>query len=44
MLVELPSAGDKVFFRASQENETFSTALGGYTFAMTGKIAASGNI
>lgn len=43
--VTLASVGDKVYIRAKTENQTIgSSASYYYTFVMTGKIAASGNI
>ena len=43
--ITLTNIGDKVYFRAKQENERFGTSLNAYNnFVMTGKIAASGNL
>ena len=43
--ITLANVGDKVYFRAKQDNERFGTHLNAYNyFVMTGKIAASGNI
>ena len=43
--ITLANVGDKVYFRAKQDNERFATSVRNYNyFAMTGKIAASGNL
>ena len=43
--ITLPNVGDKVYFRAKQDNERFGTGVFDYNyFIMTGKIAASGNL
>ena len=43
--ITLANVGDKVYFRAKQDNERFGTHLNAYNyFVMTGKIAASGNV
>jgi hypothetical protein len=43
--ITLANVGDKVYFRAKQDNERFATDIMEYNyFVMTGKIAASGNI
>jgi hypothetical protein len=43
--ITLPNVGDKVYFRAKQDNQRFSVNGINYNkFDMTGKIAASGNI
>ena len=43
--ITLANVGDKVYFRAKQDNERFGTSYSNYTyFIMTGKIAASGNL
>ena len=43
--ITLANVGDKVYFRAKEENERFATSGSNYhRFVMTGKIAASGNI
>ena len=43
--ITLANVGDKIYFRAKQDNNAFATSTGNYNiFAMTGKIAASGNI
>ena len=46
-VITLANVGDKVYFRAKQDNERFGLAYSSYnynSFVMTGKIAASGNI
>lgn len=43
--ITLENVGDKVYFRAKQDNKRFATNSTDYNkFVMTGKIAASGNI
>jgi hypothetical protein len=43
--ITLANVGDKVYFRAKQDNERFATSSFIYNyFSMTGKIAASGNL
>jgi hypothetical protein len=43
--ITLANVGDKVYFRAKQDNNAFATGAYDYNyFVMTGKIAASGNI
>lgn len=42
--ITLANVGDKVYFRAKQNNQRFGTMNGNNQFVMTGKIAASGNI
>ena len=43
--ITLANVGDKIYFRAKQDNNIFSTGANIYNkFVMTGKIAASGNI
>jgi hypothetical protein len=43
--ITLANVGDKVYFRAKQDNNVFATSDSDYNyFIMTGKIAASGNI
>jgi hypothetical protein len=43
--ITLSNVGDKVYFRAKQDNNVFATSTSKYNkFVMTGKIAASGNI
>jgi hypothetical protein len=43
--ITLANVGDKVYFRAKQDNNAFATGTSNYNkFVMTGKIAASGNI
>ena len=46
-IITLTNVGDRVYFRAKQDNEKFGQADSSYdynSFVMTGKIAASGNI
>ena len=44
-IITLPNVGDKVYFRAKQDNERFATSIHKYNwFVMSGKIAASGNL
>jgi hypothetical protein len=43
--ITLANVGDKIYFRAKQDNNVFSTDTNNCNmFVMTGKIAASGNI
>ena len=43
--ITLANIGDKVYFRAKQDNNVFATSAMKYNkFVMTGKIAASGNL
>ena len=43
--ITLANVGDKVYFRAKQDNNVFATSAMKYNkFVMTGKIAASGNL
>ena len=43
--ITLTNVGDKVYFRAKQDNERFGTRPVSYNyFVMTGKISASGNL
>jgi hypothetical protein len=43
--ITLANVGDKVYFRAKQDNERFATNTSNFnSFVITGKIAASGNI
>jgi hypothetical protein len=43
--ITLANVGDKVYFRAKQDNERFGISIWDYNkFVMTGKIAASGNL
>jgi hypothetical protein len=44
-IITLANIGDKVYFRAKQDNNVFATDSTKYNyFVMTGKIAASGNL
>ena len=42
--ITLENVGDKVYFRAKQDNNVFAINANYNKFVMTGKIAASGNI
>ena len=43
--ITLANVGDKIYFRAKQDNNVFATSASNYNkFVMTGKIAASGNL
>ena len=42
--IQLSNVGDKVYFKATDHNATFSNPDSNYVFTMEGKIAASGNI
>jgi hypothetical protein len=43
--ITLENVGDKIYFRAKQNNQRFATSISNYNqFIMTGKIAASGNL
>ena len=42
--ITLENVGDKVYFRAKQDNNVFAISTNYNKFVMTGKIAASGNI
>ena len=43
--ITLANVGDKIYFRAKQDNNVFATSTTAYhKFVMTGKIAASGNL